>query len=63
MSKKINTYKIVNDELYIYSDDDIYIIMILQHFIKFIENDDDTTLKLNRCIDHISNLYTNWNNI
>ena len=59
----INSYKILNDELYIYSSDEIYIIMILQHFLNFIENNEEDKITIDKCIDHTLNLYTNWNNI
>ena len=61
---KENSFKIINDELYIFSNDDIYIIMVIQNFINNLEyNLNDKKITVQTCTEHLSNLYTNWNNL
>jgi hypothetical protein len=55
-----NSYKLVNNELYIYSNDQIYIILILQYFLNCIENTENK-ISVDTCIDYILNLYSCWN--
>ena len=59
---EINNHKIINDELYIYSKDVYYIIIIIQLFIQIYEtnNEEKTEFGIELYIDIITNLYKNW---
>ena len=57
-----NNHKIINDELYIYSKDVYYIIIIIQLFIQIYEtnNEEKNEFGIELYIDIITNLYKNW---
>lgn len=59
---KLDNYNFINDELYIYSKDIHYIIIIIQLFIKLYETKetDENEIGTELYIDIITNLYKNW---
>lgn len=57
-----NTYKIINNELFIYSSDINFIIIIVSFFLKNI-NDDITDFKDTEYVDTIIQFYKSWNSV
>jgi len=59
--QEVNSCKIVNDEFYIYSNDEKYIYMAIEIFIGYLESEStENKISIKYYVDHIQAMHKNW---